>query len=151
MKKFGVAEGIPEGAALRVQRRRHRRCLRIGSEGIYAARFDAASGRFVRDPAFDAVEADPLGADAAAGVTTGPDGRIYVDFGRGTVVGTKRADGTWDLDHTTFSRFGRGTNLIFPEPDGVVWLGREGRRVVRFDTRRAQSMPAAPSLPWSGA
>ena len=111
---------------------------------MYAARFDAASGRFVRDPAFDSVEADPLGAEAAAGITTGPDGRIYLDFGRGTVVGTSRADGTWDLDHTTFSRFGRGTNLVFPEPDGVVWLGREGRRAVRFDLRRAESKPAAP-------
>ena len=143
VKKFGVAQGIPDGGAS-VFNAAGTPAVCVGTEGIYAARFDAASGRFVRDPAFDAVEADPLGADAAAGVTTGPDGRIYVDFGRGTVVGTKRADGTWDLDHTTFSRFGRGTNLIFPEPDGVVWLGREGRRLVRFDTRRAQSKPAAP-------
>jgi signal transduction histidine kinase/CheY-like chemotaxis protein len=143
VKKFGPPEGIPEGPAY-VFNAGGTPLFGIGSDGIYAARFDEASARFVRDTAFDAVEADPLGAEAASGITTGPDGRIYLDFGRGTVVGTKRADGTWDLDHTTFSRFGRGTSFIFPEPDGVVWLSREGRRVVRFDLRRAESKPVAP-------
>ena len=69
-----------------------------------------------------------------SGPPTAEGGRVYLDFGRGTIVAQKRLTATWAMDRTAFARFGPGTITLYAEPDGVVWLGRADNRFVRFDT-----------------
>ena len=139
MESFGVAHGLPEGGG-QVLDIAGSPLFFVGTEEQYLARFDAPSGRFVRDPGFAGLETDPL--QSTFGAANGRDGRVYLDFGRGTIVARKTPAGTWSMDRTTFARFGPGTNTFYSEPDGVVWLGRADNRFVRFDTSRASA--AAP-------
>jgi signal transduction histidine kinase/CheY-like chemotaxis protein len=140
VERFGPSQGVPEGAGY-VFNAAGTPMFLIGSDPPFAARFNAAAGRFEREPAFDSVEADPLGA-SGIGWVTAPDGKtVYVDFGRGVVVARRDANGAWTLDRTAFSRFGPGTESLYPEVDGVIWMSRAGRRFVRFDTRRATAAP----------
>ncbi|MBK5298633.1 MAG: GAF domain-containing protein, partial [Vicinamibacteria bacterium] len=139
IERFGMAHGIPEGGAQVLDVAGTPRFF-VGTDQQYVARFDAPSRTFVRDPAFAGMQTDPL--QSTFGAANGRNGRVYLEFGRGTVVAQKAPDGTWAMDRTAFARFGPGTITLYPEPDGVVWLGRGDNRFVRFDTSRASA--AAP-------
>ncbi len=141
VERFGTAHGIPEGGA-GVFDAAGTPLFVVGPEEPYPARFDSSSRRFVREKAFESVGSDPLAVGDIIGFETAPDGRVYVDFGRETVVAQRRPDGTWDLDRTPFARFGPGTSQLYPEPDGVVWLSRTPQRLVRYDLQRATALPA---------
>ncbi len=141
VERFGTAHGIPEGGA-GVFDAAGTPLFMVGPEEPYAARFDSGSRRFVREKAFESVGADPLAVGDITGFETGPDGRVYVDFGRETVVAQRRPDGTWDLDRTPFRASGPAHSQLYPEPDGVVWLLRPPQQVVRYALRRATALPA---------
>ena len=136
VEAFGTAHGLPEGGAS-VHDVAGAPLFFVGADAPYTARFDAGTKTFVRDETFGALEVDPL--QTTFGATTDRKGRVYLDFGRGTVVAQKTPAGTWALDRAPFARFGPGTLTLYPEPDGVVWLGRADNRFVRYDTSRASA------------
>ncbi len=106
-------------------------------EDVLVARFDPKTRTFVRETAFD-----QLGFDRFRGsfnLVEGLDGRLYANFGRGTVVVSTAPDGTLAFDRATFSRFGRNPSGVpLVERDGVAWFGRRDL-IVRFDLSRAQA------------
>jgi signal transduction histidine kinase/CheY-like chemotaxis protein len=139
LERFGVAHGLPAGAGF-VSDVAGTPLFQVGNDEPFVARFDASSKRFVRDETFGSLEVDPL--QVGFGALTGPDGRVFIDVGKGLIVAQKKPDGTWSLDRSLFGRFAPGTFTFYPEPDGVMWLGRTGGRIVRVDTARAAA--AAP-------
>ena len=134
IERFGVAHGLPEGGA-QVLDIAGTPLFFVGTEEQYLARFDAPSGRFVRDAVFAGMETDPL--QSTFGAANGRDGRVYLDFGRGTIVAQKTPDGTWAMDRTAFARFGPGTNTLYPEPRwrGLAGARRQPVRAVRHEPR----------------
>ena len=139
VEAFGTAHGLPEGGAS-VHNVAGAPLFFVGADAPYTARFDAGTKTFARDETFGGLEVDPL--QTTFGATTDRKGRVYLDFGRGTVVAQKTPAGTWALDRASFARFGPGTITLYSEADGVVWLGRADNRFVRYDTSRASA--AAP-------
>ena len=143
IRRFGVADGIPDGG--------------VGVQPIHGApaftrwgsthdrvivRYDTIKRTFVRDHTFDGIEADAL--QPGFGVVDGPGGTLLADFGKGTAILTKAADGSWSIDRATFARVGsqNGTPPLV-EPDRVVWL-TPGDTLVRYDMGRAVSRSTAP-------
>jgi signal transduction histidine kinase/CheY-like chemotaxis protein/ligand-binding sensor domain-containing protein len=143
VRRFGVADGIPDGG--------------VGVQPIHGApaftrwgpthdrvivRYDTVKRTFVRDHAFDGIEADSL--QPGFGVVDGPGGTLLADFGKGTAILTRAADGSWSIDRATFARVGsqNGTPPLV-EPDRVVWL-TPGDTLVRYDLGRAVSRSTAP-------
>jgi signal transduction histidine kinase/DNA-binding response OmpR family regulator len=142
-RSFGVADGLPSGGL---------GVMPIGNSPYFTRwgptrnrmifRFDDGAGKFVRDTSFDAVESHPL--RAGYGLVEGPPGKVFGNFGFGTVVLTKAADGSWAADRSTFGRFGVYSNLLpLTEADGVVWLN-EREKLVRFEFGRATGEPPTP-------
>jgi signal transduction histidine kinase/CheY-like chemotaxis protein len=112
-----------------------------GRENL-VARFDERSRSFVRDPVLDAMPFDRL--NASFGLSQGPDGKVFANFGRGTMVLKKGPDGSWSVDSSTFSRFGQiPTGFPFVDPDGVVWFTWRST-LVRYDLSRSASAPVPP-------
>ena len=138
-ERFGAAARDTRGRRRRSSTSPARRCSCVGPEAIYTARFDAARARFVRDAAFESVGVRSAAVPTPSGFATGPDGRVYVDFGRGTVVATEaRGRHVGPGPHHLLPASVPARFHLYPEPDGVVWLGRGAdSRFVRFDTRRA--------------
>ena len=107
-------------------------------------RFDAAARRFIRATEFDGIGTDMR--DPGFGIIQGPDGLVYVNFGKETVVMRKQGDGTWSRDAATFARFmgyGAATSLL-AETDGTVWMPI-GLQIMRFDRRRVSPMAPPPT------
>ena len=91
-------------------------------------RFDEASGRFVRDPTLSALPSDRL--RPAFGLAQGDDGRIFANFGRGTAILTRAADGTWSTDMDAVQPVRPGADGLRghrPERGGVVRLAADVR------------------------
>ena len=85
------------------------------------------------------------------GLVDGRDGRVLANFGRGTAILGREADGAWSVDTTTFSRFGRGpSGFLFTDPDGMVWF-TWNRRPARALRHARSARPPAPSPRWSAA
>jgi signal transduction histidine kinase/CheY-like chemotaxis protein len=106
------------------------------------ARFDERSRTFVPDKTLTAMPTDRY--RIAYGLAEGPNGRVLANFGRGTAVLSKTADGSWSIDTTTFSRFGQmSMGLPLVDPDGVAWFQLDDR-FVRFDlSKPASARPVA--------
>ncbi|MGQ0736627.1 MAG: ATP-binding protein, partial [Acidobacteriota bacterium] len=142
VERYGIEQGLPAGAIF-VHSAAGAPYFRVGGDQPYVARFDDQSRQFVRQPAFEQVSVNLR--TAGFGLEEGPDGRMFVNFGRETAVMRHQADGTWTIDKAPFSRFGSdGSFVIYPEADGVVWFSASGGRLVRFDTSRSQAAPATP-------
>jgi signal transduction histidine kinase/CheY-like chemotaxis protein len=136
--RFGAADGLPSGGVFVVA---------VGGEpwftpwggadDVLVARFDPATRTFARETDFD-----ELGFDRFRGsfnLMEGFDGRLYANFGRGTVIVHQAPGGTRTFDRATFSRFGRGPmGVPLVEGDGVVWFGRQDQ-FVRLDLSRAET------------
>jgi signal transduction histidine kinase/DNA-binding response OmpR family regulator len=144
IERYGPAEGVPDANAF-VGNAGGEPLFGLG-ELPYIARFDARAKRFEPHPDFSSLESDPL--NFGVGVTTGPDGRIYVEAGRGTWVATKQPEGKWTLDRRLLARFGTGNLYIYGEPDGVIWMSRIDGPAYRYDSRGAAGTtpPAFPAL-----
>jgi signal transduction histidine kinase/DNA-binding response OmpR family regulator len=142
VEHFGAADGLTPGGTLVVAVAGEPYFMPWGAAPAqYVTRFDAASGTFVRDPAFDALGFDRL--RSSFGLAEGPDGAVYANFGRGISILRRAADGSWAVDRDIFSRFGRvPTSVVFAEPEGVAWFGWQDS-FVRFDLRRAARPPVA--------
>ena len=141
IERFGTAQGLPEGGVT---------VLDVGGSPVFESgvddphivRFDPSTKTFVRDTAFDGViGVDPVIPGAFA---SGPGGRLYLNLGRETAVFQRKADGTWNVDRTTFARLGTTPiGGLYAEDDGVVWMQFADGRLVRFDTSRKADAPAA--------
>ena len=135
LDRFGTGQGLPEGGVNVLDVKGHP-YFAVGTSDPYVARFDAATNRFVRMTEFDGVGVDPIQGGTGAGVLATPDGRVYVNFGRETVVFTQGTDGRWTADRHTFARFGsrQPPGLLYPDANGIVWMQLPDQRLVRYDT-----------------
>ncbi len=136
VERFGVAEGLQPGAVFVLPAGGQPYFLQVGDETRLVVRFDEQSRTFVIEKRFEIVGTNPL--SAAFGLRDGPDGAVFVNFGRETGVLRQQANGEWTADLETFSRFGTQNSpfVLYPEADGVVWSSAPGNRLVRFDTKR---------------
>jgi signal transduction histidine kinase/DNA-binding response OmpR family regulator len=135
-RRFGTSEGLPPGGVI---------VVRIGGSIYFGGsvtdprvmHFDPASGKFVRDTTLDVVGIDPVAI--GTGLLPAPEGHAYLNYGKETVVATRKQDGSWSVDRKTFGRFGVSSPPIFlyGEPDGVIWMARIDGTVVRFDSEHA--------------
>jgi signal transduction histidine kinase/DNA-binding response OmpR family regulator len=144
VEQYGQAQGLPPGGAA-VDRWGGTPYFLAGPTDHYEVfRFDEGTKRFVRDKTFDVVSFHPV--LAGIGPVNGLDGRLYVNWGRETAVMRKRPDGTWDVDRSTFARFGttRAWQYLYAEANGVVWTQEPDLRLVRTDTRSISAAPPPP-------
>jgi signal transduction histidine kinase/CheY-like chemotaxis protein len=136
VERFGRADGLSVNVA--VQNVAGSPRFVVMDTDPRVMRFDRQSQTFVRDPSLDEAGFDRFQAASTFGLWTGPDGRVYANFGRGTAVFQKHGDGKWDGDLTLFGRFGQtSASSMYAEQDGVVWFTWQFGPVVRFDTARA--------------
>ena len=136
IRRFGVADGTPEGGVGVQPINGIPHFTRWGpTHDRVIVRYDPATQRFTRDNRFDGMQSDWV--QAGFGVVDGPDDRLLADFGKGTAILAKTADGAWSIDRVTLARFGvqNGTPPLV-EPDRVVWLSPDDV-LVRYDLGRA--------------
>jgi len=152
VESFGVQQGLPAGgvAVFAVAGKEYF----VSQDGVF--RFDAERRQFFPDSTFNlvsfggSVEEYFLHEDHA--------GRVWINFGRETAVarpqagGGYLADNTILEDHSPADQPGAGAPLrkfsndpffcIYPEPDGIVWLGGPNG-LIRYDTNVAPDKAAA--------
>ena len=139
VEHFGQADGLPAGGVT-VTRVGDAPIFSAGFEDPHFVRFDEQSRRFARDRALDGIVGVNPVFDAA--ITGQPDGRLYLNRGRQTVVLRRKPDGTWDVDRSTFARLGSTPITgVFPDARGVAWLQFGDGRFVRFDRSRQTDAP----------
>jgi signal transduction histidine kinase/CheY-like chemotaxis protein len=144
IEQYGEAQGLPPGG-VQVDRWGGTLYFAAGpTDHIEVFRLDEAAKHFVRDKTFDVVSFHPV--LGGIGPVPGLDGRVYVNWGRDTAVMQKRPDGTWDVDRSTFARFGtsRAPVYLYAEANGVVWTQEPDLRLVRTDTRAMTATPPPP-------
>jgi signal transduction histidine kinase/DNA-binding response OmpR family regulator len=147
VRRFGEADGLPPGGMV-AQHLGGRTYFRVGDDQPKFLVHDAVEDALVEVETFDRVpRAEFIGGNRIA--RPGPDGELYVNFGRGTVVMRRQPSGEFELDSRTFGRLADlgGAGAVFMEPDGVAWFANQGR-VFRFDTTRgaAAEGDTAPTL-----
>ncbi len=131
VERFGPEHGLAPGG-VHVYTVAGSAYFLVGGGDPFVATFDDGSQGFVRAPAFDAVGFNLR--TSRFGLREGPDGRVFVNFGREIAVAEREADGAWTIDRAKFSRFGdQPSYVLYPEPDGVTWFAA-GDRLIRFDT-----------------
>jgi signal transduction histidine kinase/CheY-like chemotaxis protein/ligand-binding sensor domain-containing protein len=141
---FTEKEGLPKGSVTVTD---------VGGVPIFtgglddprAMHFDAPTGRFVRDTAFDGVVGVNLNVQGGFFVAD-PQGRVFVNLGRETAVMQPRPDHTWSVDTTTFARFGSTPVSGLFLDDGIVWLQFADGRLVRYDTAQKPDTPPATTV-----
>ncbi len=141
--RFGEADGISTGF-VSVQAVDGEPYFGAITKGLGVFQFDEAANRFVRVSEFDGIGTDMR--DLGFGLIQGPDGLLYVNFGKEIVVMRHTADGGWSRDTAAFARFlpfGSPTSLL-AEADGTVWIP-VGLQVLRFDNHRARPMEPPPT------
>ncbi len=137
--RYGVDDGLPEG---RVYLFHLAGRWKVGTlKGLFdfGSVPDGAGGRRLRltpDTTVSAALADP--ASDFFRMVEDARGNVWARVGGKTGVFLKEPDGRyrWVWDRTPLRRISQSTLSLFPEENGVVWIGR-GRDLVRFDTRRA--------------
>ncbi len=140
-KRFGAKDGLPEASVAVVPIHGELYFTTFGAaRNRFVARFDPSKSTFVRDTSFDVLSFNRL--RAGFGLEEGPDGRVFANFGNGTLVLTKAADGSWSVDRTTFGRFGEtASGFLLSDPDRVVWFGWQDN-LVRMDVARVTNSTA---------
>jgi signal transduction histidine kinase/CheY-like chemotaxis protein len=141
IQHFGTKEGLPEGAAFIVDVKGVPLFF-AGVADPQILRYESASSRFVRDPAFDAVVGKNLNVNGGF-VVSDPRGRLFLNMGRDTAVLQQKPDGTWNVDHKTFARFGNTPSGGLYVDDDVAWIQFSDGRLVRYDTSRTMETPPA--------
>ena len=138
--RFGPEQGLPSSNQIVVAKAGSG--LVFGTHGGLFS-FEEASGRFAPDPRFSGLFGGArrwvktLASDAQ--------GRLWIDAVDETAgthetgIAAPGADGRYSWDSTAFRRISdTDVEAIYPEADGVVWLGGpEG--IVRFDSTIARS------------
>ncbi|MCI0693879.1 ATP-binding protein [candidate division KSB1 bacterium] len=143
IERFGVAQGLPAGGVT----------VFIVADKTYFVsqddifRFDPTRREFTPDSTFNlrpvsfggTVEEYTLQEDAQA--------RVWINFGRGTAVERPQAGGSYVPEDTPLRRFFNETFFyIYPESDGVVWLGGPNT-LIRHDPSISQvNLAAYPAL-----
>ena len=136
IERFGTEQGLPAGG-IEVQTIDVTPLFLIAGDEPYVARFNDSTRAFERDQTFEVVGVNLR--TARFGLEGGPNGDVYVNYGRGTAVMRKAPDGSWAVDRKTFGRFGEtGAFAFYVEPDGVAWFTAPGR-LVRFDMTRVSN------------
>ena len=144
IQHFGTKEGLPSGGVF-VADVKGVPYFFGGTQDPHVLRFQASSGRFVRDTAFDKVVDTNLILLSANGgfLVSDPRGRVFLNFGRDTAAMEQKADGSWSVNHDLFARFGSlPSGGVFPDGD-VVWMQFTDGRLVRYDTSQKSETPAA--------
>ncbi|MGH7598304.1 MAG: GAF domain-containing protein, partial [bacterium] len=143
IERFGVAQGLPAGGVTVFMVAG--KAYFVSQDGIF--RFDPNQRVFIPDSTFNlkpvsfssAVEEYTLQEDAQA--------RVWINFGREVAVERPQAGGSYVPEDTPLRRFFNETFFyIYPEPDGVVWLGGPNT-LIRYDPNIPQdNMAAYPAL-----
>ncbi|WP_456427063.1 ATP-binding protein [Rhodocaloribacter sp.] len=145
--RYGVDDGLPEG---RVYLFRLAGRWKVGTlKGLFDFESvpDGAGGRRLRltpDTTVSAALADP--ASDFFRMAEDAQGNVWARIGGETGVFLKEPDGRyrWVWDRTPLRRISQSTISLFPEENGVVWIGR-GRDLIRYDARR-DFTPIPPAL-----
>ncbi|RPI02086.1 MAG: hypothetical protein EHM72_05050, partial [Calditrichaeota bacterium] len=122
IERFGPEHNLPAGTVMAY--RAAGRLFFTTSEGVF--RFDEQRQQFEPDPLFAKVN---LGMNSAEGVIVGDSkGNIWANLGSETVIIKKNADGSYQLEKQTLSRFAdEPVFSIYPEKDGTTWFGAVNR------------------------
>lgn len=138
VKRFGTAHGLPRDLILPYQ---------IAGRTRFATQkglryFDAESQRFPPDSTFGVMFADS--SCWIYHLSEDQDGNVWIVAGKGKTaingVATRKPDGSYVWNQAPFRRLNDIgiTNVIYPEPDSVVWFGgSEG--VARYHTAAAKA------------
>jgi len=143
VRRFGEADGLPVGGMV-TQHLAGRTYFLVGDDQPKFFVHDATSDTLVEDGTFDQIPRPEFIGGGNRIARPGPDGALYVNFGRGTVVMRPQASGGFELDARTFGRLADlgAANALHMDPDGVAWFANGGR-IFRFDTTWRDSGEAA--------
>jgi signal transduction histidine kinase len=132
--RFGKAEGLPDDSGSAAFQALGRP-LFVSKRGVF--RFDAGTKRFLQDDRWKDVSVG--GTQDVSYVIEDHLGNIWANFGRETGVFRRQSDGSFRADTTALLRFADlAVAKIYPEPDGVVWFGRDDG-LIRYDPAVAKS------------
>jgi signal transduction histidine kinase/ligand-binding sensor domain-containing protein len=129
IERFGVAQGLPAGGVtvFIVAGKTYF----VSQDGIF--RFEPNRRVFVADSPFKLAPVSFGGAVEEYNLQEDAEGRVWINFGRETAMVRPRADGSFVPDDTPLRRFFNETFFyIYPESDGVVWLGGPNA-LIRYD------------------
>jgi len=120
IERFNTKNGLPEGGVATFQTRRGVHFCT--NWGLYS--YNEESRQFSPDPLFSDVSKgrQPL---LFLGVHEDPQGNLWVNLGRETVLFKLQKDGSYIQEKTAFLRFADlPVGRILTEEDGIVWFGR---------------------------
>jgi signal transduction histidine kinase/CheY-like chemotaxis protein len=141
LERFGPKDGLPAGG-IAITDVKGVPLFSGSLEDPQVLRYDRATRRFVRDAAFDHVVGVNSNIDGGF-VVSDPEGRIFLNRGRETVVMQQNGDGTWSIDRSMFARFGSAPASGFFPDGSVAWLQFVDGRMIRYDTSQKMDTPAA--------
>ena len=132
--RFGKAQGLPDDSGSAAFQALGRP-LFVSKRGVF--RFDEGTNRFLHDDRWKDVSVG--GTQDVSYVVEDHLGNIWANFGRETGVFRRQSDGSFRADTTALLRFADlAVAKIYPEPDGVVWFGRDDG-LIRYDPAVAKS------------
>ena len=142
--RFGAKDGLPQRGVgvIRIHGRMYFSPWSSAGDNVVST-WDARTQKFVKDELISGLPSDKL--RGSFGIAEGPNGTVLANAGKGTRVLTPDGSGSWEVDETLFSRFGRiPTGFVFIEPGEIAWFGYK-QQFVRFDMKKA----AAPPTPFT--
>jgi signal transduction histidine kinase len=129
IERFGVAQGLPAGGVTVFLIAG--KTYFVSQDGIF--HFDPNRRVFAPDSTFNPGPVSFGGAVEEYTLQEDAQGRVWINFGRETAVKRPQADGSYISESTPLRRFFNETFFnIYPESDGVVWLGGP-EALIRYD------------------
>jgi len=139
IERFGVAQGLPAGGVTVFMVAG--KAYFVSQDGIF--RFDPNRRVFIPDSTFNLRPVSFSGAVEEYTLQEDAHGQVWINFGRETAVERPQADGSYIPEGTPLRRFFNETFFyIYPESDGVVWLGGPNT-LIRYDPNIPQDNVAA--------
>ncbi len=139
IERFGVVQGLPAGGVTVFMVAG--KAYFVSQDGIF--RFDPNRRVFIPDSTFNLRPVSFSGAVEEYTLQEDAHGRVWINFGRETAVERPQADGSYIPESMPLRRFFNETFFyIYPESDGVVWLGGPNT-LIRYDPNIAKDNVAA--------
>jgi signal transduction histidine kinase/CheY-like chemotaxis protein len=147
IERFGAAHGLQDTGVLVATIGGEPYFTRLqGGRENFVVRYDEKSGTFVRDATLSTMPFNPL--NASYGLADVGGGKLWANFGRGISILQRQADGSWSIDSTTLSRFGRlPTGFPFVDVDGTTWFTARNSLIRLASTPGANARADAAPLP----
>ncbi len=132
-EKFGAEQGLKNslGAVFTLKGE----SWFVGDSSLY--RFDKNQKRFYPDTTFGHFPEG--GGTSEVDIAEEPSGRVWLRFGKETILATPQPNGKYRIDKTPLLPVtDRSLNAIYPEANGIVWLGTTDG-LVRYDENREKN------------